>query len=271
MMLEPAQDGRAARRWCAAHRVARALGPRARRRRRRRERPRGARGRRRARRDRRRIEGPPLRRRRRLFGVLVDRRGAAARAPGLLLLNAGAIHHVGPNRLYVTLARRWAARGHAVAAHSTSSGHRRQPRRAPASGERRLRAERAERRHRALAYLRRQPGVDRRPCVGLCSGGYNAFKARSPAPRSTAVVLINPLTFFSKRGHVAGLRPRPPQRRDVRSATRGTCFSPQAWKKMLPRRREPARRRQIVVRHGANLLPGRAHDLARRLGPSRRR
>jgi hypothetical protein len=34
--------------------------------------------------------------------------------PGVLLLNAGRIHRVGPNRLYVAIARRLAAMGFAV-------------------------------------------------------------------------------------------------------------------------------------------------------------
>ena len=50
----------------------------------------------------------------RLFGILArpqseDRHGAA-----VVLFNTGAGHHVGPHRLYVPLARDWAARGHLV-------------------------------------------------------------------------------------------------------------------------------------------------------------
>ncbi len=46
----------------------------------------------------------------RLFGVLAEPAGPAA---GLcvVLLNAGAIGHIGPNRMWVEIARRWAARG----------------------------------------------------------------------------------------------------------------------------------------------------------------
>ena len=42
-----------------------------------------------------------------LFGVLST--PAEPKESGVLLLNAGAIHHIGPNRLHTTLARRWAA------------------------------------------------------------------------------------------------------------------------------------------------------------------
>ncbi|HSJ97223.1 MAG TPA: alpha/beta hydrolase, partial [Myxococcota bacterium] len=40
-----------------------------------------------------------------LFGIVSRPRGARADAPAMILLNAGSIHHVGPNRLYVLLAR----------------------------------------------------------------------------------------------------------------------------------------------------------------------
>ena len=52
----------------------------------------------------------------RLFGILTEPPPAAARPalPPILLLNAGCIHHVGPNRWYVSLARQLAQLGHRV-------------------------------------------------------------------------------------------------------------------------------------------------------------
>src|SRR5262249_767876 len=48
-----------------------------------------------------------------LFAIL-DTPTARPTGRAILLLNAGAVSHVGPNRLYVALARRWAALGHVV-------------------------------------------------------------------------------------------------------------------------------------------------------------
>ena len=49
----------------------------------------------------------------RLFGLLtVPTRPAVA--PSIVLLNTGVEYHIGPHRLYVPLARRWAAEGHRV-------------------------------------------------------------------------------------------------------------------------------------------------------------
>ena len=46
--------------------------------------------------------------------TVAPRRRAEAGQPWVVLLNAGIIHRIGPNRLYVQLARRLASRGHAV-------------------------------------------------------------------------------------------------------------------------------------------------------------
>jgi len=46
----------------------------------------------------------------RLFGILTEPEGAPL-GPTVLLLNAGLIHHIGPARLWVSLARRFAAAG----------------------------------------------------------------------------------------------------------------------------------------------------------------
>src|SRR5262249_21152912 len=43
------------------------------------------------------------------FGLLSSPTGAAHSSRAFLLLNSGAIHHVGPNRLWTRLARQWAA------------------------------------------------------------------------------------------------------------------------------------------------------------------
>src|SRR4029077_21192229 len=50
----------------------------------------------------------------RLFGIFTEPAGAAGTAPSVILLNTGCEYHVGPNRLYVPLAREWATRGHLV-------------------------------------------------------------------------------------------------------------------------------------------------------------
>ena len=131
---------------------------------------------------------------RRVFGVLANPESPPSRRRGLLLLNAGVAHHIGSNRLYVTLARRWARLGHAVLRLDLSgigdSGARAGERESdayPAHASEDIRA--------AVAFLRAQPGVVDVQALGICSGGYHAFKAAVAGISLDGVVLINPLTF----------------------------------------------------------------------------
>ena len=198
-----------------------------------------------------------------LFGVLSNPTAPVAGRRGLLLLNAGSIHHVGPNRLYVMLARRWAARGHAVL-------------RLDLSGIGDSRAWPGERENlvyapsaiqditRALAVLRRERGVVDVQAVGLCSGGYHAFKAAVARVPMDGVVLINPLTFFFKEEeHTEG-----GEHAVTGETTRylRRLRDPEAWRKLLNARvdlRVPAR---TLTRFVVKRLRGRAQELARRAG-----
>ena len=137
-----------------------------------------------------------------LFGVTtrpVLQIASPQRRLGILLLTAGAIHHVGPNRLHVTLARKWAAEGHVVLRLDVSG-----------IGDSRTRAEESENvvyGHRASEdvtmasrYLRAQPEVTRVVVVGLCSGAYHGLKSALSGESIDALVPINPVTFFWKDG-----------------------------------------------------------------------
>jgi hypothetical protein len=52
-----------------------------------------------------------------LVGVVTNPAAAEvhSKLPAFLLLNAGSVHHVGPNRLYVKIARRLASLGFVIA------------------------------------------------------------------------------------------------------------------------------------------------------------
>jgi pimeloyl-ACP methyl ester carboxylesterase len=144
--------------------------------------------------------------RRALFGVLAEPAGRrrskpsdAALEPGIVLLNPGAIHRIGMNRMYVTLARRWAALGRSVL-RLDLSGIGDSPA-DPAVGENRLYSK-----HTvvdvsaALDRLTQSKLADRYILVGLCSGAYAAFHTALVDPRVTSVILINPQTFDYREG-----------------------------------------------------------------------
>jgi len=134
-----------------------------------------------------------------LFGIvstpIEPAAGAApAQRPAVLLLNSGSVHHIGPNRLWVTLARRWAARGFTVLRLDLSGiGDS-----AARSGRPENVVYSAEAAHDiavALAWLRQQNGVGHCHLLGLCSGAFHAMKAAVAGQPIVSSLIVNPLTY----------------------------------------------------------------------------
>ena len=128
--------------------------------------------------------------------VGIASRGAHPTGRAVILLNAGSIHRIGPNRLYVALARRIAARGDLVlrldlAGIGDSRPRGTQPDNVVYSPTA------VDDVGAAVAWCKRQ---DARTVtvVGLCSGAYHALKAAVAGHPIDAIVPINPLTFFWK-------------------------------------------------------------------------
>ncbi len=127
--------------------------------------------------------------------ILAEPAGAHAGLTAVLL-NAGAIRRTGPNRMWVEIARRWAARGVPtvrVDLHSIGD--------APgedcwtgADGQFYEESYRAE--ITALLDTVVAQGLPARfVLIGLCSGAYWSFHVAQDDPRVVGVVLVNPLTF----------------------------------------------------------------------------
>ena len=135
-----------------------------------------------------------------LFGI--ESESAAPASPArdvVLLLNSGTIHHIGPSRLYVTIARSCAARGiPAIRVDLTgvgdsglrSGGQENYPYADTARIDVRQAVEFAAQRH---------PGA-RVHLIGVCSGAYHGFKAAVAGLSLCSVVVVNPLTYFWKPG-----------------------------------------------------------------------
>jgi pimeloyl-ACP methyl ester carboxylesterase len=125
-----------------------------------------------------------------LTGIVTEPAAAAA-GVAFVLLNAGVVHRVGPNRIHVTAARRLAARGfHAVRFDLSGLGD---------SGSRRDsvpfdQASVLEARE-VMNAIERQYGVSRFVTLGLCSGAVVAFRTAVADDRVLGSVLINPQGF----------------------------------------------------------------------------
>jgi alpha-beta hydrolase superfamily lysophospholipase len=128
-------------------------------------------------------------------------RGNRARLPAIVLCNAGSVHHVGPNRLYVQLARELSARGYMVLRFDLegvgdsvlrSPGRENHP--YPPNAVRDARA--------ALQYMRWEMGATHFIMAGLCSGSHTTFHTAlqfydEPIDE---LFLVNPLTFHWTEG-----------------------------------------------------------------------
>ena len=135
-----------------------------------------------------------------LFAVLTRLAGdSVPPGPALLMLTAGSVHAIGPNRLWVRLARRWVARGMTVLRLDVSGIGDSPPR--PGSIENVVYSPHAlEDIAAALRYLKSLPGVGDCHLMGMCSGAYHAFKAAVAGHAVTSVFMINPLTYFWRQG-----------------------------------------------------------------------
>ncbi len=117
---------------------------------------------------------------------------------GVVLFNAGAIRRIGPNRLHVSLARKWAGMGITSLrvdlgglgdSDATTDGQ------SPIYSLSAVPDARA-----AINFLCTHGGFSRVTIAGLCAGAYVAFHAALADASVARSLLINPQTFFWKEG-----------------------------------------------------------------------
>ena len=181
----------------------------------------------------------------------------------IVMLSAGAVHHIGPNRLYTTLARRWAARGHlCLRVDLTGIGD--TPPRAGAPENVVYGPHALDDVHEAIAWLRRQPGITDVRALGLCSGAYHAFKAAVAGEPLDGIVVINPLTFFWKEGQALDF---PPSKvADEAARYSRSMWERDKWKKLFQGNVQLRHVWQMMSRHAASAIVNRMRDLSRRCG-----
>ncbi|WOB07275.1 alpha/beta fold hydrolase [Piscinibacter gummiphilus] len=168
-----------------------------------------------------------------IFGVLTEPEGTLPQRgrPAVLMLNSGAVHHIGPNRLWTRLARQWAARGVTVL-RIDLSGVGDSPARPGAPENVVYSAHAMQDVTDALAYLRGELGADECHLLGLCSGGYHAFKAAVAGQPVVSSTVINPLTYFWHDGDT--LRDvKDYELAELTSRYRDKVFTREPWLKLL--------------------------------------
>ena len=124
-----------------------------------------------------------------LIGILTlpgDRHGKTA-LPAVIVLNAGILHRVGPNRIHVKLARRLAARGYPVLRFDFSGIGDSAARTDSLSPVSRAFGETRE----AMDAVRSRVAIDRFILFGICSGADIAFYTAARDERIAGAFMVN--------------------------------------------------------------------------------
>lgn len=164
-----------------------------------------------------------------LFGVL-SRTSTDVDKPAILIFNGGAVHHVGPNRVYVTLARHLASMGLPCLrfdlegiGDSVLRGAGRENHPYPGTAIADARA--------AMDFLRDRFGYRRFVAMGLCSGAHTAFHTALAMEDESIeeLVLINPFAFYWKEGMSLDVMTRLMDAQQYKKSMR----DPSRWLKLL--------------------------------------
>jgi alpha-beta hydrolase superfamily lysophospholipase len=198
-----------------------------------------------------------------LFGIVTQPPANEIRRRAVILLNAGADHHIGASRLYVSMARRWAQHGYVVLrmdlAGLGDSGTR--PGRTdddvfPQEAIDDIRA--------GIAFLRSNYGIRDITLAGLCSGAYHALRAAVAGVSASRILMVNPQNYFWRPGEtLQGL-----QLAEVvhnPGVYRERVFSLAAWKRMMTGRVNILRIAKIYFQRPLLAAESTFRDIARRL------
>lgn len=115
--------------------------------------------------------------------------------PGVILLNSGILHRVGPNRLYVEMARRLATMGFVVLRFDFSGIGDSPVRNDHLPFDKSAVSEAGA----AMNHLETVKGIDRFILAGICSGAAISFKMACQDPRVIGAFLINPRNHLHDR------------------------------------------------------------------------
>jgi alpha-beta hydrolase superfamily lysophospholipase len=134
-----------------------------------------------------------------LFGVVSEPTPPRRANRAVILLNAGADHHIGANRIHVTLARRWAPQGCAVLrmdlagiGDSATRTSRPDDETFPPAAIEDIRA--------AIEFIQTRYGPIHITLGGLCSGAYHALRAAVAGVPVNCIVMFNAQNYFWSEG-----------------------------------------------------------------------
>lgn len=166
-----------------------------------------------------------------LFGIVTEPRQGETRRRAVILLNAGADHHIGANGMYVDLARNWAGRGYIALRMDLSglgdSGT------APDQPENDVFPPSAlDDIQAAIEFIRDRYGSRDITLFGVCSGAYHALRAAAAGVPVNRILMVNPQNYYWRQGatlqdlQLAEVAHNP-------GIYRRRIFSIEAWKRLF--------------------------------------
>lgn len=177
-----------------------------------------------------------------LVGVLTLPEKPYATDVAILLLNAGLVHHVGPNRIYVRLARQLAAHGFTVLRFDLSGVGDSEVRYDNVSFEQGI----VDDARQAMDELADLCGSKRFILIGHCSGAARSFVVSLNDVRVAGMVLLNPeVEWQDRRESQRGQGAEP---YNANGAISQAIHDPKRWKRFLTGRANYARILQNVSR-----------------------
>ena len=189
----------------------------------------------------------------RLVGVVTtaSESNSEAAGTGIIFLNAGLVHRVGPNRLYVNLARALAAQGF-TSLRFDHSGIGDSP---AADDDRPFGSRFVDEAQQAIDWLAAHRTCRRFVCVGLCSGTLTAFNLAKTDNRVSGLVLLTAL-LQDPATVPPDVVAEASNRRVARSYTTAKVLDQSTWRKVLTGQANYAN----AVRTGVRLLRSRAQS-----------
>lgn len=199
----------------------------------------------------------------RLFGVLTEPPAGSPRPRAtVILLNAGAVHHIGNNRMYVTFARAWAARGLTVLRLDVGGIGESGP--APGNEENDVYATTAVADVQTAMRELGARGLDRFLLVGLCSGAYAAFRTALLGEPVVGCVMMNPQTFHWKEGDTLDVTPSTTA--NAAAHYQRAFFRRESWAKMLSGKVDMKKLAVVVARRAEGLAAAKLDRVRRAIG-----
>lgn len=185
------------------------------------------------------------------FAVLTERLDGPSSPVGAVWLGAGAVRHIGPNRMWVEIARRWAARGvSTVRVDLPEIGESRTGAGDVLTNDELYSAARVEQAHAVLDQLVARGLPNRFVLGGLCAGAYWTLRVALADERVLSAIMINLYAFTWSEALAA--------ERETSSALRGMRSA--LWRRVLRLQLD----RELMRRSAQRLRPARIRAGMRR-------